>query len=627
MRANTVKQISEREHMLLRPGQYIGATTITNVNTFIYDEKTNHFDYGHIAYVPALIKIISEIIDNSLDEAVRTNFKYANKINVTINNKEIEVEDNGRGIPLTIDKTTGISQLELAVAYPRAGSNFNDAERDSIGMNGIGSYATNVMSKNFKAVSVSAGKRGVIICSNNLLNKNCKISDTTSGKFGTTVTFEPDLKRFGLKEIDNIHQNLIYQRILFLSIAYPEITFKFNGKTIKFRNTKNFLSSFNEKFVQINDEKFLIGIIPNTSDDFNSKSLINGADCINGGNHIDYIHSELISRIKTKLEKKYPSIKIGDIKNKLTYIVTIRGFMSPLFDSQTKEKFTSNISDIKSFFGEIDWDKITNQIIKTPELIDPIIETFKIREELKHRQALNKLNNGSKNFKCDKFLPATKDKKYLIICEGLSAQSGLCACLGRSLFGFFASRGVPLNAYDANLSDLIKNEELSNIIKILNVEVGKQINDNMNYQNIVIGSDSDSDGYHITSLYIGFFLKYFPQIIKNHKLFRLRTPIIALKDKNDKINKFFFTLNEYNDYIKTNNDNKNNLRVHYFKGLGSWEPEDLSPLITKYGIEYFLEEFEFDKTTPEIVDDWLNSKNADKRKEYLRQNEFSIFNI
>lgn len=627
MKVNKIKQLSERDHMLLRPGQYIGATTVSQVPAFIFNESENKFEFSQVSYVPALLKIISEIIDNALDEAVRTDFKYANKINIEISDTTVKVSDNGRGIPLDVDQDSGVSQLELALAYPRAGTNFNDDERNSIGMNGIGSYATNVMSTKFKAISITGKGKGILTCSNNLDKRKCVINSYISDKTGTTVEFDPDMSRFEIDKIDDTHKNLVYQRILFLSISYPEITFKFNGKIIRFRNSKNFLSSFNENFAQITNENYIIGIVPNAADDFNSKSLINGADCINGGNHIDYIHSELIGRIKAKLEKKYPNIKPGDIKNKLTYIVTIRNFKSPLFDSQTKEKFTSNISEIKEYFKDVDWDKLTNQVVKTPELIDPIIETFKIREELKSRQALNKLNKGvTKNFKCEKFLPATKNQKYFFICEGLSSSSGLSACLGRADIGYFASRGKPLNAYDASFSDLIKNEELSNIIKILNLDVSNKKDQDITYDNIVLASDSDLDGYAIAGLYIGFFMKYAPSIIENGKLKKLRTPIMAFIDKNDQVKKFFFTFDEYNKFISSNSQ-PTGTRLHYYKGLGSWEPATLKPLITKYGLEYFLEDLQIDKITENVIDDWLNGKKADKRKEYLRGHEFSIFNI
>ena len=126
-------------------------------------------------------------------------------------------------------------------------------------------------------------------------------------------------------------------------------------------------------------------------------------------------------------------------------------------------------------------------------------------------------------------------------------------------------------------------------------------------------------------LYIGFFAKYFQSIITEKRLKLLRTPIIALKDNKDIIKHFFFTLDEYNEFIKANDISK--YKLHYYKGLGSWEPKDLQPLIDKYGLDYFLETFILDENGNITIDNWLNSKNADIRKEYLKQNEFNIFNI
>lgn len=119
-------------------------------------------------------------------------------------------------------------------------------------------------------------------------------------------------------------------------------------------------------------------------------------------------------------------------------------------------------------------------------------------------------------------------------------------------------------------------------------------------------------------------MKYCPQIIKENKLKRFCTPIIVLKYKG-KIKHFFFTLDEYNTFIQKNDIH--DLTIQYYKGLGSWEKEDLFPLIQKYGMDYFIRTISFDENAVEIVDNWLNGKKAEKRKEYLRENTFSIFNV
>lgn len=629
MKENIIKQLSDIEHALLRPGQYIGSIVPTKCETFLFNKKNEKFEYKEFEYVPGLLKIIYEILDNSVDEAIRTNFKFATNINIEIKNNKVKISDNGRGIPLDLAAGTNKSQLELALTELRSGSNFNDKEgRNLLGMNGVGSSLTNIFSTKFKATVLDGKRKGLLICKNNLSSKKCIISEYPSTSVGTIIEFEPDLSRFNISNIDEIHENLIYQRLMFLSFMYPEITFKFNSKIVRFKTSKNLMSMFADKFVAIQDEnipsKYLIGIIPNNTDDFTHKSYINGADCINGGNHIDYIHSELINRIKEKISKKYSSIKPGDIKNKLTYIIIFREFINPMFNSQTKENFSSEINDIKNFLKDVDWDSLASKIVKTSEIMDPILESFKIKEELKNRQALNKLGKISKTFKCEKFLPATKENKYFLICEGDSAVGGLSNCLGRSQFGYFSTRGVPLNAYDATISKLTENVELSNLVKLLNLSL-KNDKQNLTYDYIVTATDADCDGFHITGLYLGFFLKYCPSIIKEEKLKRLRTPIVVFKDSKNTIQHFFFTLNEYNEFI--NSHNINGLKIHYYKGLGSWEKDDLKPLIEKYGLEYFLETFNFDNLSNTTIDNWLNSKLANKRKEYLKNNEFSIFNV
>lgn len=205
-----------------------------------------------------------------------------------------------------------------------------------------------------------------------------------------------------------------------------------------------------------------------------------------------------------------------------------------------------------------------------------------------------------------------------------SAAGGLISCLSRKKIGFFATKGVPLNAYEASVSKLTENEELTNIIKILNLKLNSEKQD-LTYDNVVIASDFDADGMHIVGLYIGFFMKYCPSLIKQGLLKRLYTPIMVFKDKKGEIKHFFFSIDEYNKFIK-DHDVKG-LTLQYYKGLGSWEREDLLPLINKYGLDYFVRTIKYDKNTEKIVDDWMNGKKAEARKDYLRNNEFSIFSI
>lgn len=261
--------------------------TKTVSETYILNKETEKFEYKSFEYVPGLLKIIYEILDNSVDEAIRTGFKFGTNISVEIKKNKIKIADNGRGIPLDKAEGSNKSQLELALTELRAGSNFDDeAGRNLLGMNGVGSSLTNIFSLVFKATVYDGKRKGVLTCKKNLSSKKCVIEDFKSDTTGTTIEFEPDLNKFGLTELDEIHINLVYQRLMCLSYMYPEITFKFNGKIVRFKSSKNFMSLFADKFVAITDDnlpnKYLIGVIPNQNDDFTHKSYINGADCIQG---------------------------------------------------------------------------------------------------------------------------------------------------------------------------------------------------------------------------------------------------------------------------------------------------------------------------------------------------------
>ena len=153
MKKNEIKQLTDVQHILQRSGIYLGSIQPVEQKGYFYNEVENKFEYKDFTYVPAFCKIINEIIDNALDEAIRTNFKHANEIHVTVTKDTIKVSDNGRGVPCDIDSTGKVSQLELAFCNARAGSNFDDSGRNTIGMNGVGSFCTNCFSTLFKVNS------------------------------------------------------------------------------------------------------------------------------------------------------------------------------------------------------------------------------------------------------------------------------------------------------------------------------------------------------------------------------------------------------------------------------------------------------------------------------------------
>jgi len=177
--------------------------------------------YKEVKYVPALYKIIDEIFANSIDEAIRTNFKYANKIKVTFTENTVTVEDNGRGLPQELFEDGEPSGVK-AVCELRAGTNFDNETKasGSIGTFGVGSSATNIFSKRFEMYTYNGTHHLYLLCTNNLDTKEWNIEKSTK-KCGTIIKFQPDLERFGLDKIDNVYPDLVEQQMLHLSQVFP----------------------------------------------------------------------------------------------------------------------------------------------------------------------------------------------------------------------------------------------------------------------------------------------------------------------------------------------------------------------------------------------------------------------
>jgi len=597
-----IKKLSDRDHLLLRSQMYLGSSTLSPSMEYILED--NKIQYKEVQYTPALIKIINEIIDNSVDVAIKTNFKYSNNISIKIESNKVQVQDNGTGIP--IKKSGEFYMPLLAFGHARAGSNFDDDEnRTQIGMNGVGSFATNVFSKKFIAETDDNKKHYKVIFKDNAGSYIETVSKSI--KQGTKVTFYPDLERFNLTEIDEIHILIIKQRLLNLSMSFPSITFKFNNRKVSTGSFKKFVSLFSPKFVELEEDNFRFAILPNSEDDFRHYTYVNGLKIPDGGTHIDSLMYNVVQGLREKLQRKYKNIKPGDIRNKLMLVEFIHNFPNPKFNSQSKEKITNSIKEMNTFYGNIDYTKIVNKILKTPEIIDNITEIYKIKEELQKRKDLKNLDKKVK-IKSDKYIRPVGEPNILLICEGRSASSALLPGLGRRGIGYMELKGKPLNAYSTSHAKFKTNKELTELYQIIQ---------NEGYKKICVASDADLDGNAIAGLIIAFFKVYLLDYIKDGRLYRLNTPVgISKKGQN------------VLDWVYDIQDIKN-LKgdVKYMKGLGSWTPEQLKQVIQKDGIDNMLVQFDYSTDDDSTIDDWYASNKTDVRKTKIMNNSFDIIKI
>lgn len=634
---NKFEVLTGRLQILKKPTMWIGAVDPAEKEMFVIGDE--HAEYKTISYIPAVRKLFDEILDNSLDALI----EHANStgtIKVKIDEEKISIEDDGPGIPVVKKKLSESEEKNLPkeeaeklknsyipyVAWTRlfSGTNFQEsADKTTIGSHGVGSKAAAIFSTKFVGTTDDGKKKCIVTTKNNLEESYCQVKPS-SGKSGTIVEFWPDLARFKLEKIENVYHDLAYQRLICLAMTFPNIKFIFNGKKI-IVNDKKFLKLFSENIEFVTFNKGFIGVFPNQYDDFKFLTYVDGMHMARGGNHIEYIINSIVNPIRDKLAKKYKTIKPADIRNKLTLVCFMREFPNPKFDSQTKDTLTNSNSEITAYLqGSIDFEKFAKDILKNDAIINPIVETFKIKEELKARQELKKIKKIK--VKSDKYMAPINNKKYLALVEGNSAASGLQSSLGRDNIGFFSCKGLPINAYQQSIQKIVQNEEFKTIMSILELDItNKEPVKKISFEKILIATDSDCDGAHLTSMFLGWFKRFGENLFKEGKICKLNFPLVLVIDKNEKVVNYFFNLAYFNKWEK--NNAKHKYHIEYWKGLGSISKVYLNQLLDKYGLETFIEKYNLDDEGVIYLDNWLSDSGIEKRKEYLKKYNLDINNI
>lgn len=619
------KALDDISHVLTVPARYIGSVNEAEIETYLF--KDGKFTYETVKYTPGLLKIIEEILDNSVDAYLNSSDRKPITVKVNMTKTSVEVIDTGCGIPVVKyrDDTGKLPELngkylaELAWGRLKAGGSFKE-HRVGAGTHGEGASLTNIFSKVFIGTTDDGKHKCRVLCRDNMHEIKTKLLES-SGRSGTSVYFEPDLSRFRLNEITQQHFDLIYQRLVNLSIAFPELKFYFNDSKINV-NVKNFIAAFSEHSEYVKSDNTIIGVFPSSNDEFQQYTYVNGLRIKDGGVHIDYISSMIVNPIREKLVKKYKTIKPADIKNRLGLVVFLKDFANPQFNSQTKDELKNPVSDVVAHIaGKIDFEKFAKDIMKNDAVMSPIIDMFKLKEELKARHELKQAKKVK--VKSDKYFPGIGEKKYLFLVEGLSAGGGLMKCLGRNGKYFYCLRGLALNAYDSSIQKIAANQEIKEVMNILNLDLTKKNEEKqqIEFEKIVIATDADIDGTNIASMLFGWWYRLCPDLYKQHKIYRLNTPVVIVEDAKENIKDWFFNLNEFKKWEATNTDKK--LKIIYLKGLGSLSTVMLDFIIQKQGFDSLLEEYTLDGQSDEYFKNWLGP-NAEPRKKYMKEYDFDI---
>jgi DNA topoisomerase-2 len=578
--AEDFRILTARQHVRERIGMYMGSSSKEEIERFVMGE------WKKADYVPALSKMVDEILDNSIDEAIRTKFKYANKIDVSVKNGVVVVTDNGRGIPQDeiFDEASGDKILRPVAAWTRvnAGTSFDD-ERVTIGTNGVGSAATNFLSSKFVGKTWSAGKRVEVRCKNGGDSVDVQIKQGIEGS-GTEVSFVPDYTLFEIDDLDSLDTvSLIEDRMISLQMAFPEIAFSFNKRRIKVNDLKKYAKLFvgdEGEFIVEKSEDLAFFYAP-SEDGFRSNSFVNGVNTRQGGTYVDFLTNAVLEDLGAMIKRKHKiEVAKSTIKNGLTFVMFARNFTNPKFDSQTKERLTNPMSNVREHAlaaGIKESDAIARKILNSPTIIDPIIEAQLAKKIAADRRAATLAQKKLRKVKVAKHISANRDDATLKIVEGDSAMGFLLKVRDPNKVGAYPLRGVIMNTWDMKPADVLKNKELSELISVLGLDITNPNSvDYMTYKHIAILTDADHDGIgHISPLLIAFFYKFWPRLLLEKKVKITRTPIMISSKAKDV--KWFYA---YEEASKFKSDQAG-WKHRYIKGLGSLQEDEYSTIINE----------------------------------------------
>lgn len=595
------KVLDEIEHILIRPGMYIGSTKPHKSSEWLID--SGKFIQQEIEFNPGFLKLFDEIVSNSVDESKRNS--NLNTIAVTIKGNEISVYDNG-GIPVEIHKEVGDYIPEVIFSNLRAGSNFIDTENRVVaGTNGVGSTLTNVFSSKFR-IQTADGKSEFDQTFSKNMSEKTKPKVKKSNKKYTRITYQPDLSRFGMDSIDESHIKMIRKRLYEIAACNPGLKVSLNTERIKFKTFTEYTKLFTEGIISEKSENWEIAVAP-SKNGYQTISYVNSVETKDAGTHVNYIQGQIVDNLRTLIYKKHKvDVKPNDIRNHLMLFINCT-IINPAFSSQTKEKLITEPKE----FGTTHTisDKLIKQIFNS-EVVESILDWIDKKTQAEERAKLRKLNKNLSSSKVLKLIDAKsksdRTKCSLGIFEGESAISAVRQFRDSQTFGAFPLKGKFLNVSELKNTQVIKSDEVVNLMAALGLRLGESP-ENLRYGRILIYVDQDPDGFAIASSLFNFFYKYWPELFESEMIFKVETPIIVAK--RGKSTKFFYTMEEYN---KWDSGKTGKWDVEYKKGLASLEDEEYEDIIKNPKLTKITK----DNLAKETLNIWFG-KDSQKRKTKL----------
>ena len=555
---DAIVTLSPREHIRLRPGMYVGVVGDGSQP----DE--------------ALYVLIKEVVDNSIDEFI---MGAGRQIDITLADNVVTVRDYGRGIPL--------KSLAAAVGQMNTGGKYGgDAFKKTVGLNGVGVKAVNMLSEESTARSVRDGEARTVTFA-----KGLEVSDRwesgVNEKNGTFISYRVDKEIFG-----EYAYNLEYveQKIRNYSYLNLGLTLNFNGKSYVSKN--GLLDLVNDNMtedplyppIHLTGEDIEVVITHGTGYGESYDSFVNGQHTTQGGTHQTALRAAVAKTVKEFYHKDYDP---SDIRTSIIAAISIK-VTDPIFENQMKTKYGSkevepgvSVNNFVADFLTKHLDDYLHKHAETAQILQrKIVENEKERKAIsgiqkKARETAKKVSLNNKKLRDCKIHRTDRnelaEQSMIFITEGNSASGSITKSRDVRTQAVFSLRGKPLNCYGLTKKVVYENEEFNLLQAALNIEEDM---DNLRYNKVVIATDADVDGMHIRLLMMTFFLQFFPEVIRQGHLFVLQTPLFRVRNKKE-------TLYCYSEEerLKAVARCGANAEITRFKGLGEISPDEFKEFI------------------------------------------------
>lgn len=531
--AESIKVLEGLSAVRKRPAMYIGNIGIEGLHHLVY-----------------------EVVDNSIDESMAG---FCNFIHVIINeNNSITVEDNGRGIPVDIHPTEGISALELVLTKLHAGGKFdNQTYKVSGGLHGVGISVVNALSKFLEVEVYRDGK---------IYNQKYEygipktqvtvIGETKKG--GTKVTFIPDESIF--TETTEFQYEILQARMRELAYLNNNITIKLDDmrseKTAEFHfkgGIVSFVEHLNknkelifEKPIYIASEKdnVAIEIAFQYNDGYSEKllSYVNNIRTKEDGTHVTGFRQALTKCINKYLaddnisKKLKEKIEGDDVREGLTCVVSVK-VPNPQFEGQTKSKLGN--SEVRSIVSSVVYEKLSLFFEENPaivkKMLEKIVDAARAREAARKAKELSRKSSSGLDITLAGKLADCQEKnpehREIFIVEGDSAGGSAKQGRDRKFQAILPLRGKIMNVEKARFNKILSSEEIRNLISSIGTGIGTGISSDdfdvqkLKYHKIIIMTDADVDGAHIRTLLLTFFYRHMYDLIEKGYLYIAQPPL------------------------------------------------------------------------------------------------------